>query len=421
MKELPEDHQDLLIALLTQARYDRAFVSLALWASEPAGPDEALQLFRWRINDQAWHGERPGPDDFEAADLPRWRQVPALHLLRTLDIRLFGDWQTAHRTVQRLTGALPDQQAWLMRRHGPARTRSTRLVGLRRELSHFDVIPTRLAVSATGPRLELHSLDELLDQRLHDARHRLTGFIGHFPHGVNIDWQHPMPAYVLGAGLQDASAHRDACTALLAQAAGVSFFVLPECTAPSELRAHLARQIGRMDERAPLLSVPGSFHDAMTGAQPGYRNCCELIDARGCTVFQHAKTEVATSRSADGTSSDEFIAPGTVLHAVATRIGVVGVAICLEFSDPKGTGHAAWSALAPAWMLVPSMGEASTLALHRGVAEQLHQTHRTVTLLANQPAQGGDHPGWVWPAAADESPPVNRHLKLARPALTKVN
>lgn len=421
MQELSPGHQDLLTALLEQARFDRALVSLALWALEPAAPDGAPALVVWRVQLKAWKGALPGPDDFEATDWPRWREAPALHLMHTLETRLFGDWQPAHRSLWHLTGALPDQHAWLLRRQGPAGTRSTRLAGLRRELKHFDVIPARLSVSATGPQIELHPLDELLDQRLHEARQRLSGFIGHFPQGVHIDWQHPVPDYVLAAGLMNAGAHGSACATLLDNAAGASFFVLPECTAPPTLRARLARQIGRMDGRAPLLSVPGSFHDAVPGAAPGYRNRCELIDARGCTVFQHAKTHVAVAHAADGAAVDEFIQPGTTLHAVASRIGIVGVAICLEFSDPKGECHAAWSALAPAWMLVPSMGTASTLGLHLGVAQQLHQTHRTVTLLANQPAEGGGHPGWVWPAAAGDSPAVNRLLELALSVPTKVN
>jgi hypothetical protein len=346
-----------------------------------------------------------GPDDLDEGDLDRWHDAGALQLLHALDERLFGDWQTASKSVRKVA-ALEGTEHWIVRKHAPPPTREDNLVGLAGQLRRFRVVPAVIG----GFQIEVVAAPPALDERLRFAS-QLTpqAFVGHFVSGVAVQWGSPQPGFVQAVGLDDEVAQSRAAHALLDAAAGTVFFVLPECVAPRAMRQTLGRAIAAMGERAPLLSVPGSFHDPMPDCTPAFENRCELRDYRGTALIDHAKTRMA---AVEHGQKAEHIHLCNTLHVLVTAIGTVGIAICLELSHPAGDCHQAWSRIGPQWLLVPSMGEASTLDLHIGVAKQLRDTHGTNSLVANQsPSGDGRHAGFAYLAAGLQQP-VNVRLPI---------
>jgi hypothetical protein len=73
------------------------------------------------------------------------------------------------------------------------------------------------------------------------------------------------------------------------------------------------------------------------------------------------------------------------VHALETGLGLVTVAICLDFceksDDPVGL---VWARLAPALILVPSMGEDSTNDAHLLKAKDLFDKQGGRVLVASQ-------------------------------------
>jgi hypothetical protein len=397
MRELSPNQRQALLRLIVERRFDRALVTLyvlgeALDAGAPGRQEHRYVVWR-RTETNAATGQL-GPDDLNEGDLDLWNPVVgALQLLRALDERLFGDWQTASEQVRRVA-ALDGSEHWIVRKHTPPPTREDNLVGLAGQLRHFRVVPAVIG----DFQIEIVPAPLALDARLRLAvRQEPQAFIGHFTSGVAVQWGRSWSGEVQALGLQDEVLQLQAALALLKQAAGAVFFVLPECVAPRAMRQKLGAAIAAMGEEAPLLSLPGSFHDPMPDCTPAFENRCELRDYRGTTLIDHAKTRMAAVHHGQDA---EHIHLCNTLHILVTAAGTIGIAICLEFSHPSGDCYQAWSRIGPQWMLVPSMGEASTLDLHKGVAKQLVDTHRTNCLIANQsPSGSGLHGGFAYWAA----------------------
>ena len=80
-----------------------------------------------------------------------------------------------------------------------------------------------------------------------------------------------------------------------------------------------------------------------------------------------------------------------------TPLGLVGVAICKDFSD-KGSSlvRTLWESLSPDWLLVPSMGDEETLRLHEPCAKERAKLHGIRSAVANQQAFDAEaKPGFV--------------------------
>jgi hypothetical protein len=273
---------------------------------------------------------------------------------------------------------------------------------------------TRLRVVARNQgrlQLKLVGLDHQADDALCPDNAPPAGYVVHFD---------PMPGLRIvehGGGIQvvelnNERDHQQSALDHLNKAARATFVVFPECTMPASCRVAVGSRLAQMRTDAPRLTFAGSFHDPNDAVTGRCLNRGVLFDHRGSAVLSHVKTLTASLRASDGNTVGEYIDTHNTMHAVHTSLGLVGVAICIEFSDTSGLPHAAWAAVGPQWMLVPSMGEESTVKMHHRAAEMLRDQHRTTTLVSNQSAEGGCWPGFI--VAGDTSGSVNTVTELPK-------
>ena len=393
MRELSLTQQETLLELLVDGRNECALVTLIGWAEEQTVDEDgngSEALNHWDVSHAVPSLTSPTAADLDEIDSALWLQASAIQLVQCLEQRIVDGWP-AHPQVS-CWKAVEGVEYWLLGKHAPPPTRNDRIVGTARWLKLLRVVPCRIGAH----RVVLHPAEQPTNDRLKRRAGSHSGMIGHFEDGIEVSWSPLVPGFVAALGLSDGEARFDSAVRLLTAAEGCTFFVLPECTMPASLRLRLANEIPAC-EVSPCLSVLGSFHDHAPSCNPPYQNRAELHDYRGSVLFSVVKTARASVRHPDNPNQqlDEYISLRNELHALVTDIGLVGVTICLDFSHPNGLCHASWSKLAPEWMLVPSMGANSTVDLQRGVAGQLADTHRTVSLVANQPPSGGGVMGFI--------------------------
>jgi hypothetical protein len=87
-------------------------------------------------------------------------------------------------------------------------------------------------------------------------------------------------------------------------------------------------------------------------------------------------------------------------------LGLVGVAICKDFSDASAVEiKAAWDVIAPDWMLVASYGDREkTLKRHRERAREHASLWGTRSLIANQEPFFGSRDGGTVEALSQKAP-----------------
>jgi hypothetical protein len=409
MLELNDAEQDALLQLLHEEDFPCALATLVHWAgtlnSVPTG-EQRQRIQDWKVSPEPEIPRQTGADDL-SGNIEFWRKERTLHLIRALDERIHSDWQTASKTALQVR-TLDGTRYWLVRKHALPPTRADRIAGIRHYLVHTHFIPAHVE----GHEIVLHEIAAPLAGRLTAAQaSKVTAYLAHYVGGVAVNWTYKGKGFVLAESLGATGAHEEAAKAHLTAAETATFLVLPECTAPALLRRTLANHLARMRGSAPLLSILGSWHDEAPGNNPPYRNETECYDNRGSALFRYVKTQAAVANG-----RQEFITLHNTFHALVTPLGLVGVAICLDFSSPAMTCQRAWEAIAPEWMLVPSMGGDSTVDMHVIVAKQLTANHRTVSLVANQAPDGPDCPGVVVDRRGVATGVTNRLVRLSSDA-----
>lgn len=370
---------------MDQSAFASALVSLVEWGesldpSDPVGQQQ--RRFKNWCDAQA---TAPVPTPAaarlcEAGDwLPAWKALPVLDLMATLETLIDGQW-SAQQTSCRPVRSVSDTAYYLLRKHRGRPTRADRRpYTAPHVLRRFDVVRRQQGQQ----ELLLGMLDQRADAVLNRHQASPTGYVVHFDAGLELDLL-SHAAGIQVAAIKEAEAHQGHVLGALRLAAGSTFLVFPECTMPAALCEVLSQAIGA-SSNPPALTLAGSFHEPQAHLPGGpCLNRAQLLDHRGRSVLTHVKTASATLISRRGKVLPEYITLHSRMHGLVTSLGVIGVAICIEFSDPCAEPLRAWTAVAPRWMLVPSMGEDSTVALHVRTAESLRDTHRTTTLIANQ-------------------------------------
>ncbi len=182
----------------------------------------------------------------------------------------------------------------------------------------------------------------------------------------------------------------------------IGFWVAPELTVPPPLQEEAGRLLANNPARQLLLAVPGSFHECADGQ---WRNSARVFTGNGTPQPSHAKlTQFSYGRNGQGDYQRvEGIVASRRITVFLTPLGLVGVAICKDFSDASAPEvEAVWNVIAPDWLLVPSYGdEAHTLRRHRERARE-HDSRRGIrSLIANQePSFANQHGQRVCDASA---------------------
>lgn len=394
MKELSDSERGQLAALIEAWDLPRALVTLVDWSldDDPAGP-EGQQQIRLKAWSDAHAGNRTPPPDADslrelASSRPAWEAAPVIDLLRALE-SLFEDEWPPRGTVHPLVRSVSGTAYYIVRKAPGSPTRADRQPHtVPRALERLYVV----AQQQGRMRLELMPLEERADALLRKYSDAPTGYVVHFENGFELcTAEHPQGIQV--QAIKSDAAHLESVLRHLEAAGDTTFLVYPECTLPAAMRLALGRAIALSTGTTPRLTLAGSFHDP----QPD-RLCLNrtaLLDHRGAVVLTHVKTATATLRSSQGDSVAEYIDLHNTMHALVTSLGLVGVAICAEFSNTTNAPLAAWSAVGPRWMLVPSMGERSTVDMHVRAAKSLRDQHRTTTLISNQSSSSRAYPGCI--------------------------
>lgn len=250
---------------------------------------------------------------------------------------------------------------------------------------HFRVIPERIGDGTAIIDVELISVPGDRDSAAAMPR---SVRVSHFDDAVTTSFiDNGTGESFYAEGLADSEKRRASLNAELDElrARRHLLWVAPELTVTPALRNWLKRQLAEQPLNGLLLAIPGSFHEAEDGERV---NRAEIIDGAGGLLASHDKlTLFSYPRPADQRACCEEIVARRKITLLITPLGLVGVAICKDFSD-KTTPliHAAWSRLAPDWLLVPSMGDDPTLKLHRSRAEEYAKFYGTHSVVANQQA-----------------------------------
>lgn len=397
MQELTDDEQATLRKQIAALDYESALASLVDWSQMP---DAALPAGKTHARLESWAQNKTGstsktsPPTADSlttllpASSSTWHCVDLLTALEQL--LLSKQRRSTH--LHHATSSSGNKYWFVPKLAWPHGTRNDRMpYGLANHLTRLRVVPAELPQPngiPFGVQLTELSARDAAAFRAH-ARGDLSGFLVHLETGVQLEMQNVGSRwYATGFSQNDA-----APTTILErtqEASGCTFLVIPECTVPPDLRGAIAQTLAQMKTPAPLLTVAGSFHELESGDLLPV-NAAYVLDARGNELIRHCKTFPAALPGGHA----EGIRTHNELHALATPIGLIAVAICAEFSHASQAANAFWSALAPDWMLVPSMGEESTLELHLATASALQGTHKTTTLVANQPPTGTGFPGFV--------------------------
>ncbi|MEM7077139.1 MAG: hypothetical protein AAF513_00800, partial [Pseudomonadota bacterium] len=308
-----------------------------------------------------------------------------LQVLAALEDALAADW-TWKRQTSRLVESMTGAKFWVVKKK-PTPSRGQRLPNTASSIfKYFAVFPRELTRARAIPmRVRMYSVDNVLHKRLEEIGHQPSGYVAHFEQGVELEHEFDGDRLFF-TGVKDVGGHlRSICNHLEA-AADSTFMVLPECTVCPTMMEDIKSAISS-SPLPPVLCLAGSFHCRDDPSKLPY-NRGELIDYRGERVGKVIKSAPASL----GMNGQEGISVEETMDLVSTPLGLVGLAICLDFSHPT---QAVWEEVEPDWMLVPSMGDQRTLDVHRDAAEKLRNTFNTTSLIANQPAEGAGHPGFI--------------------------
>ncbi|GGF53611.1 hypothetical protein [Mameliella alba] len=182
----------------------------------------------------------------------------------------------------------------------------------------------------------------------------------------------------LTADPQQEQAVTDQCRE--AVAAGCDTLVWPELTMPPD-RVEQVRRLLRdkpLDGDRPAVVVAGSWH---VEGDKRFRNRGEVLDGRGERILCFDKCLAYMER---GTSEGgaEDIEPGETVQLLLAEDELIVFMICLDFCHVNRL--ALLEACDASLVIVPSMGEGSTIREHTARAAVLQTTNNTRTVVVQQ-------------------------------------
>jgi hypothetical protein len=188
----------------------------------------------------------------------------------------------------------------------------------------------------------------------------------------------------------------------VATAENCSALMWPELAITSASLATIAATIARHADAlatTPSLTIGGSWHYNKPQAGPdAVVNRCIVLDGRGKVLAMHDKFYpfLHESRNPAGSFGVEAITPGTVLPVLVMGDICAAIGICLDFCH---LGQPIpYLELNVDLMLVPSLGQQSTIDSHIGNARTMQSRFGTQSFIVQQrlpdPAVSAENLGW---------------------------
>lgn len=388
---------------------------IRLWLLAESTVSGVQMLSTWLSANDVAHHERSVKRVMECLDhgaqLDPADVKQPLALISALDQQLAVDTLGAWRPGMAPMLTLGDCTYWLVRRDISPKPRTPadrQNPNLEHWFRHFRVIPSRITLGGASIEVELKALGDVPPASSRPATGPSRVHLSHFQDDVALCVREDAARKLFHAlGLTDEVARAKSLRMEFEFACGfgAQLWVAPELTVLVSLRLEVARWLVELPghEARPLLSVPGSFHETVDDRRV---NRAEVIDRAGKVVARHDKLTLF-SYDSHGVTLTENIGARRRIELLMTPIGIVGVAICKDFSDASSElVNAAWNLLAPDWLLVPSMGdEASTQKRHLERAEEHWKRRGIRSVVANQEARiegctapPDPAPGFVCPA-----------------------
>lgn len=305
-----------------------------------------------------------------------------LALLAALDRHLHEDSRDGYQGVPTLD---LDGVRYALLRRGYARRTSASIQSpnIGAWCRYHSIIPQKLPVGASFFTVDIVPLRFVSSAQ----RQHLACRLSHFTDQVVLQIEET-PGSFRAIGLSDARCRRERLLQELetCRSSAIAFWVAPELTVPKPLQEEVSRLFASSPAEQMLLAVPGSFHECAGDGK--WHNTARVFTGNGTAQPSHAKlTQYAYGRNEFGDYQHaEGIVTSRRITVFLTPLGLVGVAICKDFSDASAPEvEAAWNLIAPDWLLVPSYGDHErTLKRHRERAQE-HDTRRGMrSLIANQ-------------------------------------
>ncbi|MBP7080392.1 MAG: hypothetical protein KBA96_04720 [Rhodocyclaceae bacterium] len=349
-----------------------------------------------------------------------------LALIAALDNHVAGNTQGVWSPGNSVTLEHDDCTYWLVRRDTPPKPEipaERQNPNLEHWFRHFRVIPSRIKLGGANIDIELKVLNDVSVRAPRSADPTISVRFTHFDDGVALCVARDISkAQFHATGVSDTGQRSLSLRAEfdLACNNGAQLWVVPELSATAAMRTEVAGWLADLSgkELRPLLCVPGSFHDELDGTRV---NRAEIIDSVGRVVSRHDKL-TQFSFNMDGITLTEGITVSRRIELLVTPIGIVGIAICKDFSDAATEiVNVAWNRLAPDWLLVPSMGDnKKTMTLHRSRAEDHWKMRGTRCVVANQAPHIDGNPAPPEPAPGFVSPEKSIALAKRRMNLKRI-
>ncbi|MBF0095995.1 MAG: hypothetical protein HQM04_00275 [Magnetococcales bacterium] len=293
---------------------------------------------------------------------------------------------------------------------------------LRNWLRHHMIVPAFFepypVVSADQEQYKLKIVVTHSNRLARDLRIRIGSelrvWLGTFPDGVVPEWPGIGQKKCTSERLDDPDERWLSIRTSLEQAkmAAAHIVIMPELSLCRQLRNKMLEWLDQ-EEPGFLLVVPGSYHEVDDLKIDKYPfNRSRLCDGSGNEILRHDKLRAFGSDKL----CHEQITPGNKVTLWRTSIGVFTLLICRDFCEEDGDVVKMLEALAPDWLLVPSMSFDHGIRAHALQAKHLHNKCGARILLANQTpdktfaseeshgfvypaADGACQPDWVSPAA----------------------
>lgn len=216
-------------------------------------------------------------------------------------------------------------------------------------------------------------------------RAQLKMRVSHFVDSASVDWIETSDTFVV-TGLKDEAQRKNSVLAELqiVRELGCDVWVAPEYAVTQAIVDEVARDLADNPISALQIAVPGSYAHRSGGLMQ--RNRATALSGGGAALCHSDKlTELTIELPPGPRRLREHIEHPQRVDIIETPIGLVAVLICKDFCDDAGgIVRAVWDAIAPDWMLIPSMGDENSLAAHRLAAEHFVKLHGASVVLANQ-------------------------------------